>query len=208
MKVLTFVLLVFALTSCCKSKQKDIIRLSESDLSVNPYTGNETLEFIDDSSHIIKYNNGDRSSTMEELGECDGGCCDYYLIETSNNTHFESEYLQSNLEITIINQFDRYNGKQNVPILSFTWAYKEVYENTTYSNYAILPVDSMEVVAINQEIFEDSLLIRNTMYYQVFTLPGICSSEDRLFADTLFYTKIDGVIGLKFTDGNLWSLNN
>ncbi len=208
MKTLTFVLLVFALASCCKSKQKDIIRLSQSDLSVNLYTGNEILEFIDDSSQIITYNSGVRSSTMEELGECYGGCCDYYLVETSNNTHFESEYLQSNLEITITNQFYRYTGKQFVPILSFTWAYKEVYENTTYSNYAILPVDSIEVVATNQEIFKDSLIIRNTMYYQVFTLPGICSGEDRLFADTLFYTKTDGIIGLKFTDGNLWSLIN
>jgi hypothetical protein len=63
-------------------------------------------------------------------------------------------------------------------------------------------------VAINQNIFEDSLALHDVTYYQVFTLPGICSSPERLYADTLFYTKTDGIIGLRFTDGNLWSIEN
>ncbi len=208
MKNLTFILFALLLASCCKQDLIDTIRFSESDLLVNPYTGNETLKFVDDSSNIVTYDNGSRSIFMEEFPECDGGCCDYYLVESSDNTYFESAYLLSNLQITITNQFDRFNGIQNPPIISFAWVYYENHPNPTYTNYASLPVDRMEEVAISQQIFKDSLMLHDITYYQVFTLPGICSSPERLYADTLFYTKTDGVIGLKFTDGNLWSLDN
>ena len=109
MKILAFILFALTLTSCCKSKQIGTIRFSESDLIVNPYTGDETLQFIDDSNNMITYNNGERSIFMQEFPECDGGCCDYYLVESSEDTYFESAYLLSNLQIIITNQFDRYN---------------------------------------------------------------------------------------------------
>lgn len=208
MKNLAFILFAILLGSCCKQDLIDTIRFSESDLIVNPYTGNETIQFIDDSSNMITYNNGDRSIFMEERPECDGGCCDFYMVESSDNTYFESAYLLSNLQITITNQFNRFNGIQNPPIISFAWVYYEDHPNPTYTNYASLPVDRMEEVAVSQQIFKDSLMLQDITYYQVFTLPGICSSPERLYADTLFYTKTDGVIGLKFTDGNLWSLDN
>ena len=208
MKILAFILFALILTSCCKTKQIGTIQFSESDLSVNPYVGDETLQFIDDSSNMVTYNNGSRSIFMQEFPECDGGCCDYYLVESSDNTYFESAYLLSNLQITITNQFDRFNGIQNPPIISFAWVYYENYENPTYTNYATLPVDGMEEVAIDQQIFKDSLMLRDNTYYEVFTLPGMCSSPERLYADTLYYTKIEGIIGLKFTDGNLWTIMN
>ena len=62
MKILAFILFALTLTSCCKSKQIGTIRFSESDLIVNPYTGDETLQFIDDRNNMITYNNGERSS--------------------------------------------------------------------------------------------------------------------------------------------------
>lgn len=208
MKFLAFILMSLTIVSCCKTKQIGTIRFSEADLNVNPYTGNETIQFVDDSSNLIIYDNGNRSIFMQESPQCDGGCCDYYLVESSDNTYFESSHLLSNLQITINNQFDRFNGNQYPPIISFAWVYYEEYPNPTYTNYATLPVDQMEEVAIDQHIFKDSLRLHDITYYQVFTLPGICTSPERLHADTLFFTKAEGVIGLKFTDGNLWSLNN
>lgn len=208
MKFIALILFALTITSCCKNKQIGTIQFSESDLSVNPYTGGETLQFRDDSSNLITYGNGNRSIFMEEFPECDGGCCDYYLVESSDNTYFESAFLLSNLQITITNQFDRFNGIQNSPIISFAWAYYENYENPTYTNFAVLPVDNMEEVATAQHIFKDSLLLRDVTYYQVFTLPGVSSSPERFHADTMFYTKAMGVIGIKFNDGNLWALDN
>jgi len=208
MKILGFILLVLTITSCCKSKQIDTILFSESAKNVNPYTGNETLQFVDDSSNLIIYGNGSRSTEMEELPECDGGCCDYYLVENIDNTNFESTYLTSYLRTTILNQFERFGGNQNSPIIAFSWVYYENYEDPTFTNYAVLPVDDMEGVATKQQLFKDSLILRDVTYYQVFTLPGVCSSPGRPYADTLLYTKAEGVIGLQFTDGNLLTLGN
>lgn len=205
MKNLTFILLAFLVASCCKSDLIDTIRFSESDLLVNPYTGNETLRFIDDSSNIVTYDNGNRKIRLEEFPECDGGCCDYYLVESFDNTYFESAYLQSNLQIIISNTFDRFNGIQGIPNIFLAWVYYDNYPNPTYTNYPGLPVNKMEETAVDKDIFKDSLMLRDITYHKVFTFPGTCSDTGRLYPDTLFYTETDGVVGLKFSDGNLWT---
>ena len=207
-KLIIIGFIALSITSCCRNKQISTIRFAEEDLIVNPYNGDETFTFVDDSSKQILYHNGSRGISMLEMPECDGGCCDYYMVEYTDNTYFESDHLQSNLQIVITNQFDRFNGLQDVPIISFYHVYTEGYSDPTYTNYTSLRVDNMEAIAEEQEIFKDSLMLRDEMYFDVFTLPGICSNPDRLYADTMYFTKTEGVIGLKFTDGNLWTLTD
>jgi len=71
--------------------------------------------------------------------------------------------------------------------------------------FGSLLVDSMQQAGIEQGIFKDSLLLRDQKYYNIYVFPGRCSYEDRLFGDTLFYSESEGIVGLKFTDGNLWT---
>jgi len=172
---------------------------------VNPYTGNETLKFVDDSSNIITYNNGYRRTSEEEVEECKGGCCDHYRVERFNQTVYESSYKQSNLQLIISNSFDIYTGNKGVPAMHFNWDYYEIKPYVTGTTFGSLPVDSMQQAAITEGVFKDSLILRDQKYYNIYTLPGRCSYEDRLFGDTLFYSESEGIIGIKFTDGNLWT---
>jgi len=206
MNTIKTILLIFILSSCCKSSLIDTIRFSESDLQVNPYTGNETLEFIDDNNNIITYNNGYRRINQEEVEECDGGCCDYYLVERFDNTFFESTYMESNLQVIINNPFDKYRGTSATPSMYFAWDYYEIKPYVTSTNFGSLPVDSMKQAAIEEEIFKDSLILRDNKYYNIYTLPGRCTYEDRLYGDTLFFSESEGIIGIRFTDGNLWTI--
>jgi len=205
MKILKALLLIILMSACCKSNLIDTIRFAESDLIVNPYSGNETLKFLDDSNNVINYNNGYRATTEEEVKDCKGGCCDHYLVEQFNRTIYESSYMKSNLQIIISNSFDLYSGKKGIPNIHFNWDYYEIKPYVSGTTFGSLPVGSMQQTGIEQGIYRDSLVLRDQKYYNIYTLPGRCTYEDRLYGDTLFYSETDGIIGLKFTDGNLWT---
>ena len=205
MKNLKFLLLIFIISACCKSSLIDTITFSPSDLKVNPYTGNETLKFIDNNNEIITYNNGYRRISQEEIEECDGGCCDYYLVEKFDQTYFESSYMESNFQVIISNPFDKYTGNTDVPTIRFVWDYYEIKPYVTGTRFGSLPVDSMQQAGMDEGIFKDSLILRDQKYYSIYVFPGRCSYEDRLYGDTLFYSESEGIIGMRFTDGNLWT---
>jgi len=204
MKTLVYLILILLLSSCCKSKLIDTIRFTEDELSVNPYNGSEKLVFVDDNGNTITYDNGGRGISTMEINECDGGCCDYYLVECCDNTLFESTYMKSNLQVVISNSFDKYLGIKGTPSIHFAWHYYEIQPYVTGTSFGRLPVDSMKEKAIEYGIFKDTLILRQKMFYEVFTFPGNCPYPDRLHGDTLYFTKKQGIIGLKFSDGNVW----
>ena len=205
MKTLFHIALLFILSSCCKSKLIDTIKFTESELRVNPYSGNEELKFIDNNNIVVVYRNGHRNINQIELKECDGGCCDHYLVESSDNTFFGSDYKKSNLQIIISNNFDKYTGIREIPIIHFAWDYYEIEPYVTGTGFSGLPVDSMKENANSIGILRDSILLRNKMYYEIYTFPGSCLYPDRLHGDTLYFSKNEGIIGLLFSDGNLWT---
>lgn len=203
-QIIIIIFSVLTLSSCCKSRLIDTIKFTESDLSVNPYSGSEELRFIDDSNKIIVYNNGSRKVNVLEVNECSGGCCDYYLVEMGNNTSFKSSYKESDLNVNILNNFNGHTGTQGIPTINFSWNYYEIKPNVTGTSFGGLPVDSMQQYAEVAGIYKDSLMLRNIRYYKIYTLPGNCPYPDRLHGDTLYFSTTQGIIGLKFSDGNLW----
>ncbi len=203
------ILLAIVVSSCCKSSLIDIISFSESDLKVNPYIGNEILKFIDDSSNVIVYENGYRRINQQEERECNGGCCDYYLVDRSDNTYYESTYLESNLQVVILNSFDRYSGNAESPTIHFVWDYYEIKPNSTSTSFGgMLSVDSMRQIAIDSSWFLNSIVLRGKEYFDIYAIPGHCSYPDRLHGDSLYYSETEGIVGIKFSDGNLWTLVN
>ena len=62
-------------------------------------------------------------------------------------------------------------------------------------------IDYMKDDAIQQGLFKDSLSLRTKEFYNVYTAPGLCYLSDSLYVDTLFYTEIQGLVGLKLSDG-------
>lgn len=201
MKNSVYLLLFLLLSSCCGSLIA-VIPLTEDELAVDPYSGHETLTFIDNNGYPIIYDNGNRKINTQVIEECDGGfCCDYYKIEHSY-TYFESWYKQSDLQVIISNHFDMSTGRKETPEIHFTWNYYE--DLFTATSFMRLPVNAMEEKAIENGVFLDSLKLRQKTFYNVFTLPGHCYNPERLHADTLYYTKSQGIIGLKLSNGNLW----
>lgn len=203
-----FILLTTITSSCmkprkCDSKLINTINLTEVELSVNPYNGNEQLSFSDDYGNIITYKNGHRSLNTQEIDKCDEGCCDYYLVESSDNTFFESNYKESNLQIIISNNFDKYTGVKKTPYIQFVWDYYEILPYVTGTNFAGLPVDSMKEKGLELGIFRDSIILRGIKFYNIFELSGYCPYPDRLFGEKLYFSNTEGIIGLKLSDGNL-----
>lgn len=205
MRPLAYLAFILFLSSCCKSELIQTIRFSEEDLGVNPYSGNEELRFIDNNNNVIVYKNGYRTINQGEINECDGGCCDYYLVEISDNTLFESVYKKSNIQVIISNVFDKHTGIREMPIIHFAWHYYEIEPYVTGTSFGGLPVDSMQEKAIEYGIYRDSIMVRNKIYYEIYEFPGESPYPDRLHGDILYYSIKEGVIGLKFSDGNLWT---
>ncbi len=207
-KLLFLVLLITSLSSCCKSDLKGTFNFSESDGLVIPYTGDETLNFIDDSNNIVTYNNGYRTIIQKAMEECYGGCCDYYDVERFDLSYFESTYMESNLQAYITNNFDVNLGKlDGPPTISFQWDYYEIEPYVTSTSFDELPVTTMKETAIERGMFKDSLTIHDTKFYNIYTFKGQTIYPERLYADSLFYSESEGIVGIKFSDGSLWTLN-
>lgn len=210
MRTLAFLIfLTTVISSCIKPRKCDselinTVNLTEDELSVNPYNGNEQLSFCDDNGNIIIYKNGHRSLNTQEIDECDEGCCDYYLVESSDNTFFESNYKESNLQVIISNNFNNYTGVKKTPYIHFAWDYYEIQPYVTGTSFGGLSVDSMKEKGIELGIFRDSIILRGIKFYNIFEFDSYCPYSDRLHGDKLYYSETDGVIGLKFSDGNLW----
>jgi len=203
MKTLTYLILLLALTSCCRSKLIATIKFTGDELAVNPYTGSEKLVFVDNNGNTVTYDNGHRKTNLQEMNECKEGCCDYYMVESSDNTYYESPYLKSNLQVVISNNFDMDSGERE-PQIHFSWDYYEIEPYVTGTYFGFFAIDSLKEKSIENGLFMDSLKLRDHMFYEVFTFPGNCPYPDRLHGDTLFFTRSQGIIGLKFSDGNLW----
>ena len=207
-KILILVIVITSFSSCCKSDLKGTFNFSESDGLVIPYTGTDTLKYIDDTNSIITYNNCSRIIIQEALEECYGGCCDYYDGEHFDLTYFESTYMTSNLQASITNNFDIDLGKPDgPPTISFRWDYYEIEPYVTSTYFDELPVTTMKETAIERGMFRDSITLHNTRFYNIYTFKGETIYTDRLYADSLFYSKSEGVVGIKFSNGNLWALN-
>ncbi len=56
--------------------------------------------------------------------------------------------------------------------------------------------------------FHNTYSLRGKQYYDVYAIPGHCPYPDRLQGDSLFYSESEGILGIKFSDGNLWTIIN
>jgi len=200
-------IVVMLLSSCCKSNLIESYNFSDSDGLIVPYTGLESIKFIDDSNNTVSYGNGYRKIIQEEMDQCDGGCCDYYLVERYDLTYFESNFMESNLQVSITNNFNVNMGAPiSPPTISFRWDYYEIGPYVTSTWFNSLPVVNMNKVAIDRGMFLDSLTLYNTMYYKIYTFKGETAYPERLYVDSLFYSESEGVVGMKFSNGNLWTI--
>jgi hypothetical protein len=188
----------------CEREMIDEIKFTSSELSVNPYRGNESLTFKDDNGNSIIYTGQFRTIDTRKIDGCIECCEDYYNVESVENTYFTSDYMESNLQVIITMNFDLETNERK-PFVFFVWDYYEIKPYATGTSFMGLPIESMKTSAMEDGIYRDSITLRNRTYYEVYASPGQPSHPERLHGDTLYYSVSEGIIGMRFSDGNLWT---
>ncbi|MBI9034517.1 MAG: hypothetical protein JEZ03_08620 [Bacteroidales bacterium] len=206
MKYLGYIILVLILSSCCRSELNDTIRFNQSDLLIIPYTGDETLTFVDDSNNIISYDNGSREIKSRQFDEHKGGfCSDYFMVELFDITNFKSDYKDSDLSVKIQNDFDVDNPSQTSATLKITWNYDGIGTNSTQTYFpSDLTLNTFKEEAIEEGKYQEFITLRSTNFKDIFIFPGNSPHPERLHGDTLYYSIEEGIVGIRFSDGNLW----
>ena len=199
MKSFFSILLFLVLYSCCREKCIETISFSESELAVNPYNGNETITFIDSTGNTMIFGDGYRRTSQNKISQCDGGCCDYYYLESPNLTVFTSSFDNSSLQICIYRSFNQYTGTRGDAEISIKWINETSHDAS--SRFYVLPINTMKSDAISQSFFYDSLSLLNRTYYNVYALPGNTIDTNSLHGKTLYYTTSEGIVGMKLSNG-------
>lgn len=204
MKILISLTIVsLFLSSCCKSRFLGELKFSRDELSIHPYTGNEELRFVDDSSNVILFHYGHRVTTQAEYKENQGvDCSDYYLVEDNDKTYFYGNDIQTQINIQITNQTNPFSGPRKSPILNFSYEDKTVDPDLQIT-FKGLPVDSIEKLTIKTEFFRDSLTLRSRTFHDIFIMPGTRPLPMYENGDTLYFTRAEGIVALKFKDGQM-----
>jgi hypothetical protein len=196
---LLYLLLCFA--SCCDKKELGRINFQQSDLSVNPYIGNETLSFADNNGNIIIFNGNWRKTNTTRTDGCADCCQDYYTIQSSDNTTFSSVFLNSQLSVDLLINYNEFNHKTN-PSLTFSWSdhpNQSSIENISFSNF---PIINIQDTAERWNLYHDVLILRDKTFHQVYTAVVSNYSNDRLHPDSLYSTIAEGIVGIKLSDNN------
>jgi hypothetical protein len=201
--IIIIILVSLVLSSCCKPRFLGELKFSREELSVNPYSGTEELRFIDNSDNVVLFYSGNRVITQAEYKENESiECSDYYLVEQNDKTRFLNYDIQTEINILITNQTNPFTGESKPPLLNFV--YEDRSEDPDLTVYFKgLPVDSIDKSVIKSEFFRDSMTLRTRTIHNIFIMPGSRPSPMFSDGDTLYFTRAEGIVALKFRDGKL-----
>lgn len=179
----------------------------------NPYTGTETLCFIDNNDDsILFYGNGRYSEIFHtQLSHYD----DYYVneqdicyflndseINNGNNIKYELEiYMATHLSssASMVLYLTSTDLESGAGCKFYSWQYAiplvDHYKNTRFY------IDSLKVL---DKYYRD-VIVDSALWYQII-LNGDCLDPNTPKA--IFYTPTDGFIKIDFNDGNTWSLKS
>lgn len=204
MKLVLFSLIsIIVFSSCCKSEFRGEQKFSIEEKSVNPYSGFEDVRFVDDTGKVIFFTYGRRTVLLKEFPENEGiSCSDYFIVEEEDRTTYRCLNPSSILTISIHNNTNPFTNDRNPAILTIS------YENTTYNpsfyqTYGNISVDTL-LNGFESGIFKKNLHLRDKDFENVFVLPGRLYYQNTEDRDTLFYSIREGLLGIKFIDGDLW----
>lgn len=197
-------LVILTTSSCCNRDLLAYIEFPLENLDFIPYDGSEELKFIDNNEEEIIYSGGGRETDIDNIDDCKGGCCDYYIVETLNRTSFYSDFMESNFQLIIYNGYNLNTGKYESFWTRFSWLHYDVEPYVTATSYKSLPIDSTKAYGINEGIYADSISLRGHVFNEIYILQAYPSYPERLYPDTLYYSISEGIVGLSFSDGNLW----
>lgn len=202
--IIGVLLIIFISTlfcSCCDKKELGRVNFQQSDLHVNPYIGNETLSFTDNNNTIIDYKANYRKITTLQSNGCADCCQDYYTVQSSDNTDFSSGFMNSMIAVNLALNYDDITHSTN-PKLSFSWSDVPLELSILNIGFTSFPINALKDSAVKWNLYNENMILRDKSFNKVYIAIGDYNG-DRLHPDSLFYTISEGIVGIKFSDGNL-----
>ena len=172
----------------------------------NPYTGNETLIFLDaNGDSLVLYGTGRYTYTQEnEYHDDPQG---YYVNEYDECTFMES---RNDFELKIA------MGTHKSAAFTMSFSFKKSFDDgkycTCYSKGGGYFAPLVNYYS-HPDKFMDSLKVLNTIYYDViadsamWTSSNMEQGECTRFVSPIFYTIENGFIRIDFTDGKSYGLS-
>jgi hypothetical protein len=219
-----FWLFVIVILSCltliqcrkkCNSQLLGEIRLTQTDMKINPYTGTERIIFKDSVGDSLCYGSGFRSSYSTYIydpsykSDIDGYCSgDYYIIERNATYFTEDNYGAISVDITIEDPF-----KENKKNIIFGVSYKDSQKWYFYCDFII---DSIKLYVNPKPVYgsarilsyNDSIIIGPNKYYSVYSLSLYNDTDPQTHIQDVYYSLKNGIVGFKNNEGHLWFLSN
>lgn len=169
--------------------------------NMNPYNGNEVLIYNNSTGDDIIFNGNGRNNwlnTFDHNGEC-------VKVEIDDCIYWDSEY---DYRIIISLRPTTFYQSAYLSIDLSDYTYNESWHYRSLINFNIpLDKDNLDV----DQFYYDSLLVNNTMQYDVFSaIPKLGSAKevlmDTIHPSMIYYNITSGLITVDFDDGSTWEL--
>lgn len=219
MRIKTALIVLFAssfiiiFNSCnkCHTKNKGELKITNADLSILPYAGNEVLVYKDSIGDSICFSPEKYRETLtskHHYTEWDQGHCepDYYVTEM-NYTSFKGSNSDNKMDFSLYfyDPFDEVENKQ----INIALFYKDTEKWEFYCNYRFSDGRIMENnpnIGNHLLEFNDTLTVGFRKYDSVYTLIQTVFPSSYKNLKYVYYTTSKGVVGFKTENGHLWSL--
>jgi len=180
-------------SNSCKVEPEDTFELG-SLKSSNPYTGKETLVFVNTAQDTLIFKGYNRTSRFIEGGN-GGGNGEYNLYEV-DDTYFYSSDFHHQLHV----QLNASCCNQNHMTVYYEWEPDTVSGSYVYSpvfNYP-LPISSYSSTVT----YLSYLSVLGKTYYHVYCSTCYNYNYPVPYPNKLYYTVNEGVIKMDYTDGS------
>jgi hypothetical protein len=200
---LSLITSVILLPGCNKEKGEYLL----GDLkNQNPYSGDETIIFLDNQGDSIIFYGDGRSS---------------YLFESPTSANKRYYYINERDECNFTEKNKNFRFSINLTTRNETGALMDILltkidnvnngecSNINNGGYRLPLFENYR----DTKLFMDSLMVLDKYYYHVIAdsgllakVSGVCDTWNKV--KCLYYTTSEGIIKLEFENGNTWQLKN
>jgi hypothetical protein len=193
-------------SACCQNDNLGNVMLTPEQKAINPYAENDSICFIDSQGDTCMFRVVTRDTAMyirTDRAHTSERCTDFCFTE--------NEYTLLNAEGAPFSF--RVYLEQNDPFASWPVVYATVsfsfvtsgtnYRNF-YSHFPELRVEDIDAYTQANGMYRDTLHLGASSFFNVYAIPGTCNTPDSLHCDTIFYNKLQGLVGISMSDGNWW----
>jgi hypothetical protein len=194
----------------CESEKLGELVFTQDELNIVPYNGTETLVYKDSLNDSIVYTGAFRKSNeityYQNYNTPASNCPGNYYKAYDNITQFNGQNNSIiNIALSITSPFLGNIEKKMGIAISF------INSDTLYFNgvFAFNPTGIFNITPSNAIVlsYNDSLILGPKIFYNVYTVKQVHEFSPSTNFQILYYTNINGIVGLKKEDGHLWYLS-